>query len=83
MGSSEVFIDHTDFGDELDDNGANTDNDVTVAANGNIHNWTTNFTDITIEPFTLDSGACLPENFDVSVPTALDYFIPIIKTRNI
>ena len=35
----------TEFGDEWDD-------DATITANANIHNWTTNFTDITIEPFT-------------------------------
>ena len=74
MGSSEVSIDHTDFGEELDDNGLNTINDATVTANTNIPNWITNFTDITMEPFTQDSGPCLPENFDVFVATALDYF---------
>ena len=35
-------------GDELDDNGPSTINDATVTANKNIHNWSTNFTDITI-----------------------------------
>ena len=39
------------LGDELDDNAPNTLNDA-VTANANIPNWTTNFTDITIEPFT-------------------------------
>ena len=63
VGSSEVSSDHTDFGDELDDNGPSTVNDATVTANANIPNWTTSFTDITIEPFTQDSGLCLPENF--------------------
>ena len=79
MGSSEVSSDHTDFGDELDDNGPNTINDATVTANANIPNWTTNFTDITTEPFTQDSGPCLPGNFDVSVARALDYFNLIFK----
>ena len=50
--SSEVSSDHTDFGDEWDDNGPNTINDATVTANANIPNWTTNFTDITTVPFT-------------------------------
>ena len=36
--SSEVSSDHTDFGDELDDDGPNTINDVTVTANVNIPN---------------------------------------------
>ena len=31
-GSNEVSSDHTDFGDELDDNGPNTINDATVTA---------------------------------------------------
>ena len=79
MGSSEVSSDHTDFGDELDDNGPNTINDATVTANTNIPNWTTNFTNITIEPFTQDSDPCSPENFDVSVATALDYFNLLFK----
>ena len=73
LGSGEVSNDHTDFGDELDYNGPNTVNDATVTAKANIPNWTTNFTDITIEPFTQDSGPCLPENFDLPVATALDY----------
>ena len=74
MGSSEVSSDHTDFGDELDDNRPNAINDATVTANTNIPNWTTNFIAITTEPFTQDSGPSLPENFDVSVATALHYF---------
>ena len=52
VGSSEVSSDHTDFGDEWDDNGPNTDNDAIVTANANIPNWTTNFTDLSLEPFT-------------------------------
>ena len=48
MGSSEVSSDHIDCGDELNDNGTSTINDVTVTANANIPHWTTNFTDITI-----------------------------------
>ena len=72
VGSSEVSSDNTDFGEELGDNGPNTITDATVTANANIPNWTTNFTDITTEPFTQDSGPCLPENFDVSVATAFN-----------
>ena len=71
--------DHTYFGNELDDNGPNTINDATVTANANIPSRTTNFTGITIEPFTQDSGPCLPENFDVSVATELDYFNLLFK----
>ena len=67
MGSREVSSDHTDLGNELDDNGPNTVNDATVTANANSPKWTTNFTDITIEPFTQDSGPCLPENLGVFV----------------
>ena len=37
------------------------------------------FNDITIEPFTQDSGPCLPENFDVSVGTALDFLNLLFK----
>ena len=79
MGSSEVSSDHTDFGNELDDNGPNTVNDAAITANANIPNWTTNFTDITIDPFTWDSGPCLLENFDVSVAAVLDYFNVLFK----
>ena len=79
VGSSEVSSDHTNFGNELDDNGPNTVNDATVTANANILMWITNFTDITIEPFTQDSGSCLPEKFDVSVATALDCFNLLFK----
>ena len=79
VGSSEVSNDHTDFRDELDENGPNNINDATVAANVNIPNWTTNFYDITFEPFTQESGPCLPENFDVSVATSLDYFNLLFK----
>ena len=39
------------------------------------------FTDTTIEPFTQNSGPCLPENFDVSVATALDYFNLLFKPK--
>ena len=80
MGSLEVSSDHTESGDELDDNGPNTVNYVTTAtANANIPNWKTNFTDVTIESFTQDSGTCLPENFDVSMAIALDYFNLLFK----
>ena len=61
VGCSEVSSDHTDFGDELDDNGPNTVNDATVTANVNFPNCTTNFTYITTEPFTQDSGPCLSD----------------------
>ena len=79
VGSSKVSSDHTDFGDEWNDNGPNTVNDAAVIGNSNIPNWTTNFTDITIEPFTQDSGPSLPENIDVSVATALDYLNLLFK----
>ena len=79
VGSGGVSSDHTDLGVEWDDNGPNTVNDDTVTANANIPNWTTNFTDITIEPFTQDSGPTLSENFDVSVAIALDYFNLLFK----
>ena len=55
-GSNEVSYDYTDFGDEWEDNGPSTVNDATVITNANISNWTTNSTDITIEPFTQDSS---------------------------
>ena len=75
MGCSEVSSDHTDFGD---DNGLITINDATVTANSNILNWTTNFSDKIIEPFTQDSGPSLHQNFNVfTVATAVDYFCSI------
>ena len=79
VGSSEVSSDYIDFRDEWDDNGPNTFNDATATANANIPNWTTNFTEITFEPFTEDSSPSLPEKFDVSVATALDYFNLLFK----
>ena len=79
MGSSEISNDHTDSGDEWDDNGPNTVNDATVTSSANIPNWTTNLTDITIEPFTQHFHPFLPENFDVSMATALDYFNLLFK----
>ena len=77
--SSEVSNDHTDFGDEWDDNGPNAVNDATITDNVKIPNWTPNFTDLTSEPFTKDSGPSLPENFDVSVAAALDFFNLLFK----
>ena len=71
--------DHTYFRDELDGNGLNTINDATVTAKANISNLTTNFTNITIEPFTQDSVPCLPKNFYVSVAKTLDYFNLLFK----
>ena len=41
--------------------------------------WTGQLTDKTIEPFTQDSGPCWPENFDVSLAAALDYFNLLFK----
>ena len=38
-GSSDVSSEHTDFGDEEDDNGPDTSNNATVTPNENIHNW--------------------------------------------
>ena len=38
LGFSEISIDHTDFGDEWDDNGPNTVNDATVTASAYIFN---------------------------------------------
>ena len=79
MGSSEVSSDHTDFGDEKYDNGPYTLNDATVTTNENIPNWTSNFTDITTEPFTQDSGPSLPKNLRFSVSNALDYYNLLFK----
>ena len=73
---SEVSGDHINFRGELDDN---TVNDATVTTSANIPNLTPNPTDITIEHFTQNSCPCLPENFDVSVATALDYFNLLFK----
>ena len=79
VGSSEILTDHVDFGDEKDDSGPNTVNEATVTITVNIPNWTTNFNDITTGPFFQDSGPSLPEQFDVSVATALDYFNLMLK----
>ena len=53
---------------------SNTVNDATVTVNENIPNWTTHFTDITIEPFTQIVVPVYLKYFDVSVATALNYF---------
>ena len=76
---TEISSDHTDFRDEWDDNGPNSVYDTTVTASADILSWTTNFTDITTEPFTEDSGPSLPENFDVSVAASLYYFNLLFK----
>ena len=41
--------------------------------------WTTNFGDVTVGPFEQDSGPNLPENFDVSAATPLNYFELLFK----
>ena len=79
LGFCEVSSDHTYSGDEMDDNGCNTVNDATRTANATILNWTINFTGITFEPFTQDSGPSLPGNFGVSMARALDYFNLLFK----
>ena len=81
VGSSGDSSEYTDFLDELDGIGSNTVNDATVTANANIPNWTTNFTDVTTEPFTQDSGPSLPEIFDVSFVIALDDFNLLFKSE--
>ena len=77
VGSSEVCIDHTDFGYEWDDNGTNTVIYATVTANAKNPNCTANFTDITIEPFIQDScpSLCFCGN-------STRLLQPIIQTRN-
>ena len=80
VGCNVVSSYHTDLGMSrmiMD----NTINNVTVSANENIPNKTSNFTDITIGTFAQDSGPSLPENFDVSVATALDYFSLLFKVE--
>ena len=80
--SSEISSDHIDFWDKWNDNGLNTINDPTVIANANIHNQTTTFTDITIEPFTQERSLftwklwCFCGNI-------IRLCQPIIQTRNI
>ena len=63
VGSSEI----SDFGESEDENVENL--------NANAPNliWTTNFGDITVDPFKQDSGPNLPENFDVSAATPPNY----------
>ena len=60
-----------------------TVNDVSVTANAKIPNWTTNFTDITTESFTQDSGPCLPEKYECFCSKSIRLLQPIIQTRNI
>ena len=79
MGSSEVFIDHTDFWNGQDDNGPNIVNDATGTTNANILYWIANITNIRIELFTQNSSHSIPEKFDVSVATALHYYILLFK----
>ena len=63
MVSSDVSSDYSHFGDKQDDNGPTTFNNAIVIASENIPNCTTNFTDITIEPLSPDSGPSLPKTF--------------------
>ena len=81
VGSREASSDHTDFGDEWDDKELTLLMMTSVKANANIPNWTNYFTDITTTCYTQDSGPSLPENFDVSVATALDYFNLLFKQK--
>ena len=41
--------------------------------------WSTNFGNVTVDPFEQDSGPNLPENFDVSAATPLNYFELLYK----
>ena len=43
--------------------------------------WTTNLGDVTVDPFEQDSRPNLPENFDVSAATPLNYFELLFKTK--
>ena len=65
----------------MDNNGTNTVNDATVTANANIPDLTTNFTDITNEPFTRE---ILCENFYWHFCVNSTRLLQaIIQTRNI
>ena len=55
VGSRDISSNNTDFGDEWYDNGPKITNNASVTANIDIPNWTTNFTDINIKPFTQGS----------------------------
>ena len=64
VGSSDI----SDFGESEDEN--------VEYLNANAPNLTltNNFGDVTVDPFEQDSGPNLPENFDVSAATPLNYF---------
>ena len=64
VGSSDI----SDFGESEDENVEN------LNANAPNLPWTTNFGDVTVDSFEEDSGPNLPENFDVSAATPLNYF---------
>ena len=55
----------------------------TVTANADIPIWTTNFTDITIEPFTQDSGPYFSRKLWCFFGNSIRLLQPIIQTRNI
>ena len=69
VGSSDI----SDFGESEDENAENLNADAPNST------WTTNFGDVTVDPFEQDSGPNLPENFDVSVATPLNYFELLFK----
>ena len=69
VGSSDI----SDFGESEDENAEN------LNANAPNLTWTTNFGDVTVDPFKQDSGPNLPENFDVFAATPLNYLELLFK----
>ena len=69
VGSSDI----SDFGASEDENAENL--------NANVPNltWTTNFGVVTVDLFEQDNGPNLPENFDVSPATSLNYYEFLFK----
>ena len=71
VGSSGI----SDLGETEDEN-VNVDADVIEEVA-----WTSDFRDVTINPFNQHSGPNLPENFDTATAKPIDYFELLFKTE--
>ena len=69
VGSSDI----SDFGECEDENAEN------LNVNSPHSTWKMNFGNVTVDPFEQDSGPKLPENFDVSAATLLNFFELLFK----
>ena len=66
---------NADFGEREDENAE------ILNANAPDLTWTMNFGDVTVDPFEQDGGPNIPENFDVSAATPLNYFELMFKAE--